>query len=61
MKIGIILGDQLSLNLPILQHLDKREDRLVMAELADEATYVKHHKQKIVLIFGNLNKKKSSI
>lgn len=52
MKIGIILGDQLSLNLPILQHLDKREDRLVMAELADEATYVKHHKQKIALIFS---------
>ena len=51
-KIGIILGDQLSLSLPTLAHLDKQRDRVVMAELADEATYVKHHKQKIVLIFS---------
>ena len=52
MKIGLILGDQLSLNLPTLQHLNKSKDRLVMAEVADEATYVKHHKQKIALIFS---------
>ena len=51
-KIGIILGDQLSLSLPTLAHLDKQRDRVVMAELADEATYVKHHKQKIALIFS---------
>lgn len=52
MKIGLILGDQLSLNLPTLQHLNKSKDRLVMAEVDDEATYVKHHKQKIALIFS---------
>jgi len=51
-KIGLILGDQLSLNLPTLQHLNKSKDRLVMAEVADEATYVKHHKQNIALIFS---------
>ena len=32
MKVGIILGDQLSLSLPTLQALDKTRDRLVMAE-----------------------------
>ncbi|MDX1804192.1 MAG: cryptochrome/photolyase family protein [Alcanivorax sp.] len=52
MKVGIILGDQLSVNLPTLTSLDKGRDRLVMAEVADEATYVRHHKQKIALIFS---------
>lgn len=52
MKIGIILGDQLSLSLLTLAALDKAQDRLVLAEVADEATYVKHHKQKIALIFS---------
>ena len=52
MKIGLILGDQLSLSLPTLQALDKGEDRLVMAEVPVEATYVGHHKQKIAFIFS---------
>ena len=52
MKVGIILGDQLSLSLPTLQALDKKRDRLVMAEGPAEATYVGHHKQKIAFIFS---------
>ena len=52
MKVGIILGDQLSLSLPTLQALDKTRDRLVMAEVPAEATYVGHHKQKIAFIFS---------
>ena len=52
MKLGLILGDQLSLNLPTLQVLDPGRDRLVMAEVADEATYVPHHRQKIAFIFS---------
>ena len=52
MKVGIILGDQLSLSLPTLQALDKKRDRLVMAEVPAEATYVGHHKQKIAFIFS---------
>jgi len=51
-KVGIILGDQLSLSLPTLQALDKTRDRLVMAEVPAEATYVGHHKQKIAFIFS---------
>ncbi|ALO45268.1 cryptochrome/photolyase family protein [Pseudohongiella spirulinae] len=52
MKVGLILGDQLSHNLPTLQKLDRECDMIVMAEVAEEATYVKHHKQKIALLFS---------
>ncbi|MZR64292.1 cryptochrome/photolyase family protein [Alcanivorax sp. DP30] len=52
MKVGLILGDQLSLSLPTLSALNQKCDRLVMAEVADEAIYVKHHKQKIAFIFS---------
>lgn len=52
MKLGVILGDQLSESLATLRALDKGQDRLLMAELAAEATYVPHHKQKIALLFS---------
>jgi len=47
-----ILGDQLSHNLSSLEGLSPAETRILMMEVWDEATYVKHHKQKIVLIFA---------
>lgn len=52
MNIALILGDQLTLSLPSLQVLNKKTDVIVMAEVGIEATYVKHHKQKIALIFS---------
>ena len=52
MKLGIILGDQLSLSLPTLRGLDPKHDRILMAEVRQEATYVQHHKQKIALLFS---------
>ncbi|MFC6671531.1 cryptochrome/photolyase family protein [Marinobacterium aestuariivivens] len=52
MRIGLILGDQLSLELATLRVLDHDRDRLLLAEVGAEATYVKHHKQKIALIFS---------
>ena len=52
MKLGIVLGDQLSPNLPTLNALNRNTDRVVMAELAEEASYVKHHQQKVALIFS---------
>ena len=52
MKLGLILGDQLSFALPTLSHLDKFNDFVVMAEVAAEATYVPHHKQKIAFLFS---------
>ena len=47
-----ILGDQLSNGLASLRGCDKAETIILMMEVWDEATYVKHHKQKITLIFS---------
>lgn len=47
-----ILGDQLSLTLASLRGRTKDDTIIVMMEVWDEATYVKHHKQKIALIFS---------
>ncbi|MGY6552169.1 MAG: cryptochrome/photolyase family protein [Erythrobacter sp.] len=47
-----VLGDQLSRQLPSLKAIAKDEAVILMMEVWDEATYVKHHKQKIVLIFS---------
>ncbi|MEM6908281.1 MAG: cryptochrome/photolyase family protein, partial [Pseudomonadota bacterium] len=47
-----ILGDQLSRTLPSLRGRAKDDTVILMMEVWDEATYVKHHKQKIVLIFS---------
>lgn len=47
-----ILGDQLSLNLSSLQEGDKSTDIIVMMEVADETTYVRHHKKKIAFILS---------
>lgn len=52
MRIGLILGDQLTPTLASLRVLDPATDRLVMAEVTEEATYVRHHPQKIALIFS---------
>lgn len=52
MKIALILGDQLSHSLSMLDALVKHHDLLVMAEVGAEATYTWHHKQKIALIFS---------
>ena len=47
-----MLGDQLSDGLTALAGLDPDRDVVLMAEVRDEATYVRHHKQKIALIFA---------
>ncbi|MCH8507036.1 MAG: cryptochrome/photolyase family protein [Ectothiorhodospiraceae bacterium] len=48
----LILGDQLSHNLTALTGADPAVDRLVMAEVHDEASYTRHHKKKLVLTFS---------
>jgi len=50
--LRLVLGDQLSDRLSALSDLDAARDVVLMAEVRDEATYVKHHKQKIALIFA---------
>ena len=47
----LILGDQLSMSLSSLQAAGS-DAEIFMAEVADEAGYVGHHKQKIVLVFS---------
>lgn len=51
-KLLLVMGDQLSEHLPSLQDAVIGEDIIVMGELSTEATSVRHHKQKIALIFS---------
>ena len=46
----LILGDQLSPNLSSL--LADKKAAILMAELTEEASYVRHHQQKIALVFS---------
>jgi len=48
--LRIILGDQLSLEVSALTGLDRRRDVVLMMEVHEEGVYVRHHKQKIVLV-----------
>jgi deoxyribodipyrimidine photolyase-related protein len=50
--LRFILGDQLSRSLSALEDADPDTDVILMAEVADEASYVRHHKQKLVLVFS---------
>ena len=50
--LRIILGDQLSQTITALQNIDPTHDAVLMMEVDDEATYVRHHKQKIVLVIS---------
>ena len=46
-RIVLVLGDQLSPDISSLQTANKNKDLILMAEVADEANYVPHHKKKI--------------
>ena len=50
--LRFVLGDQLSRGLSSLNGIDRTQDIVLMVEVMDEATYVRHHKQKIVFIFS---------
>ena len=50
--LRVILGDQLSQNLSSLRDANKHSDIIFMCEVAEEATYVKHHKKKIAFLFS---------
>ena len=55
-RLILVLGDQLTGNLSALAAGDKSCDVVVMAEVRDEATYVRHHPKKIALIFAAMRK-----
>ena len=52
MRLGLVLGDQLSFDLASLASLDPARDAVLMAEVEGEARYVPHHPLKIILIFS---------
>ena len=51
-NLCIVLGDQLSQNITSLKNLRKEDDKILMMEVVNEATYVNHHKKKLILIFS---------
>ncbi|GEA08440.1 cryptochrome/photolyase family protein [Alteromonas sp. KUL42] len=48
----LVLGDQLTESLSAIRNANKGEDLILMAEVQEEATYVKHHKKKIAFLFS---------
>jgi deoxyribodipyrimidine photolyase-related protein len=50
--LRFVLGDQLTTTLSSLRGLDPARDVILMAEVGAEATYVRHHKQKIAFLFS---------
>jgi len=55
-RIVLILGDQLSLDMSSLKAADPEHDIVLMAEVMGEARYVGHHPKKIALIFASMRK-----
>lgn len=50
--LRLLLGDQLTRRIASLADLDAEADVVLMVEVAEEATYVRHHKQKIAFLFS---------
>jgi deoxyribodipyrimidine photolyase-related protein len=51
-RLILILGDQLNFEMNSLQNFDPKVDKVLMAEVNSEATYVKHHKKKLAFVFS---------
>lgn len=51
-RLILVLADQLSLRLSALRDANKDQDVILMAEVAEEASYVSHHKKKIAFLFS---------
>ena len=50
-SLRLVLGDQLTRSITSLEDYES-DDLILMAEVKSEATYVKHHKQKILFLFS---------
>jgi deoxyribodipyrimidine photolyase-related protein len=51
-SLRFVLGDQLSRGLSALSDLDREADVVLMAEVAEETTYVPHHPKKVAFILS---------
>jgi len=52
--LRLILGDQLSQSVSSLEGCDQSKDIILMCEVWNEVTYVKHHKKKIAFLFSSM-------
>ena len=50
--LRLVLGDQLNRGLAGLADLDPAQDVVLMAEVIEEVTYVRHHKRKVAFLFS---------
>jgi deoxyribodipyrimidine photolyase-related protein len=50
--LRLVLGDQLTSSIAALRDTDRGHDVVLMAEVAAETTYVKHHKKKIAFVLA---------
>ncbi len=50
--LRFLLGDQLTPTISALRDGDKSSDVVLMAEVADETTYVRHHRKKIAFVLS---------
>jgi deoxyribodipyrimidine photolyase-related protein len=50
--LRVVLGDQLSPGIAALRDIDAGRDIVLIAEVAAEASYVRHHKKKIAFLFA---------
>jgi deoxyribodipyrimidine photolyase-related protein len=51
-QLVVLLGDQLRHDIAALSTADRDRDLVLMAEVTQEATYVRHHKKKIAFLFS---------
>jgi deoxyribodipyrimidine photolyase-related protein len=56
MRLVLVLGDQLTPSLSALRQADRARDVVVMAEVAQEASYVRHHRKKLAFLFAAMRK-----
>jgi deoxyribodipyrimidine photolyase-related protein len=55
-RLVLVLGDQLTKDAGALKAADRETDVVVMAEVAEETTYVRHHPKKIALVLAGMRK-----
>ncbi len=51
-NLVFILGDQLSMSISSLRGIDCERDIILLCEVAEETTYVRHHRKKIIFILS---------
>ena len=60
-RLILVLGDQLTRDIAALNAADRDHDIVVMAEVAEEGSYVPHHPKKIALILAAMRKFAASL